>query len=88
MGRKESNQTNKTNKLSYMTTSQLSYMGWVKYSFFPKKGIQRTNILRLSNAKGPSKVKRHYLTSLKVNDVIELVSNEDIANEMLTAQGA
>ena len=31
--------------------------------------IQRTNILRLSNSKTLSKVKRHLLTSLKYNDV-------------------
>ena len=35
--------------------------------FFPKKGIQNTNILCLSNSKAPSKVKPHLLTSCKVN---------------------
>ena len=41
----------------------------VKIFCFSKKRIQRTNILRLSDTKAPSKVKRHLLTSYKVNDV-------------------
>ena len=58
----------------------LSYMGRVKYSFFPKKGIQNTNILRLSNSKAPSKVKRHLLTSYKVNDFTKRQPCEDNGN--------
>ena len=45
--------------LSYMTAWLLSYMGRVKYSFIPKKDIQRTNILHLSSWKAPSKGKRY-----------------------------
>ena len=45
-----------------MTTWLFSYMGRVKYSFIPKKDNQKTNILRLSNLKAPSKDKRYLLT--------------------------
>ena len=55
--------------ISYMTTWQLSYMGRAKYSFSPRKDIQRTKILRLSNTENLSKVKRHLFTSLKGNNV-------------------
>ena len=71
-----------------MTTWQLSYMGRVKYSFFPKIGIQRTNILRISNSKAPSKVKRHFLTSYNVNDVTQRAPRDDNGNMTLMAQGA
>ena len=62
--------------------------GQIKYSFFPKKGIQRTNILRLSNLKALSKVKHHLVISLKVNDITTLGSRDNIGNVTLTAQGA
>ena len=71
-----------------MTRWLLSYMGRVKYSFFPKKGIQKTNILRLSNSKAPSKVKYHLLTSYKVNDVTKRAPRDNNGNVMLMAQGA
>ena len=61
-------------------------MGRVKYSFFPKKDIQRTNILHLSNSKAPSK--GYLLTSYNVNDVTERAPREDNGNVTLMAQGA
>ena len=63
-------------------------MGNLKYSFFPKKDIQRTNILRLSNSKAPSKGKRYLLTSYNVNDVTERAPRDDNSNVTLMAQGA
>ena len=63
-------------------------MGKVKYCFFPKNGIQRTNILHLSNPKAPSKVKRHILTSNKVNNVTKCAQCDDNGNVTLMAQGA
>ena len=71
-----------------MTTWQLSYMGRVKYSFFPKNDIQRTNILRLSNSKTPSKGKRYVLTSYNVNYVTERAPRGDNGNVTLKAQVA
>ena len=66
---------------------------FLKYSFFPKKGIQRTNILRLSNSKAQSKVKRHLLTSLKldvikVNDITKREPHDGNGNATLMAPGA
>ena len=58
------------------------------FIFFQKKGIERTDILRLSNSKASSKVKHHLLTSLKVNDITKRASHKDICNVKLTAQGA
>ena len=43
-------------------------------------------ILHLCNSKTPSKVKRHILTSLKVNDVITIASCHNIGKVVLTAQ--
>ena len=63
-------------------------MGRVKYSFFPKKDIQRANILRLSNSKPPSKDKRFLLTSYNVNDVTERAPRDDNGNVKLMTQGA
>ena len=63
-------------------------MGRVKYSFFPKTDIQRTNILRLSNSKAPSKGKVFLLMSYNVNDVTERASCDDNCNVTLMAQGA
>ena len=74
--------------LSYMTTWQLSYMDRVKYSFFPKNDIQRTNILRLSSPKTPSKGKRYLLTSYNVNYVTERAPRDDNGNVTLMAQVA
>ena len=71
-----------------MTTWQLSYMGRVKYSFFPKYNIQRTNILRLSNSKTPSKGKRYLLTSYNVNYVTERAPRDDNGYVTLKAQVA
>ena len=59
----------------YMTTRLLSYKARV---FFLTKDIQRTNILRLRNSKAQSKVKRHLLTSYKVNDVTKRASRDDM----------
>ena len=72
-----------------MTMWRLSYIGRVKYSFFPKKGYAK-NWYIVPNLRAPSKIKRHLLTSLKVNDVrlTKLVSCDDIGNMMLTAQEA
>ena len=74
--------------LSYMTRWQLSYMGRAKYSFSPRKGIQRANVLRLSNSETLSKVKSHLLTSLKGNVVPIHVPCANIGNVTPTAQGA
>ena len=63
-------------------------MGRVKYSFFPQKDIRRTNILRLSNCKAPSKGKRYLLTSYNVNDLTEHAPCNDNGNVTLMAQGA
>ena len=68
-----------------MTTWQLSYMGGVKYSFFPKNDIQRTNILRLSNSKTPGKGKCYLLTSYNVNYVTERAPRDDNGNMTLMA---
>ena len=62
-------------------------MGRVKYSFNPKKDIQRTNKLRLSNSNAPSKGKRYLLTSYNVNDVTERAPCDENVNVMLMAQG-
>ena len=63
-------------------------MGRVKYSFFPKRDIQRTNILLLSSSKAPSKAKRNLLTSYNVDDVTELAPRDDNGNVTLMTQGA
>ena len=63
-------------------------MGRVKYCLILKKDIQRTNILRLSNSKVPSKGKRYFLTSYNNNDVTECAPCDDNVNVMLMAQGA
>ena len=62
-------------------------MSRVKYTFIPKKDIQRTNKLRLSNSKAPSKGKRYLLTPYNVNDVTERVPRDDNGNVALMAQG-
>ena len=59
-----------------------------KYSFFPKKGIQRSNILRLNNSKASSNVKRHLPTSYKVNDFTKGAACDDNGNVALMALGA
>ena len=59
-----------------------------KIFIFSKKGIQRTNLLHLSYSKVASKVRRHLLTSLKVNDLTKHAPCDDIGNVTLTAQGA
>ena len=63
-------------------------MGKVKYSFFQKKDIQMTNILRLSNTKAPRKSKRYLLTSYNVDDVIERAARENDGYVTLLPQGA
>ena len=63
-------------------------MGRVKYSFFPKQDIQRTNILHLSNSKAPSKGKRYLLMSYNVDEVIKRAPRDDNGNVRLMAQGA
>ena len=63
-------------------------MGRVKSYFFPKKDIQRTNILRLSNSNAPSKGKRYLLMSYNVNDVTERAPLDDNGNVTLMTQGA
>ena len=62
-------------------------MGRVKYSFIPKKNIQRTIKLCLSNLKEPSKGKRYLLTSYDLNDVTERAPRDDNGNVTLKAQG-
>ena len=71
-----------------MTTCLLSYMGRVKYSFIPKKDIQKTNKLCLSNSKAPSKGKSYLLMSYNVNDVTEHAPCDNNGNVTLMAQGA
>ena len=51
--------------------------GQSKIFFVSKKHTQRTNILRLSNTKAPSKGKRYLLTSDNVNDVTEHAPRDD-----------
>ena len=63
-------------------------MGKVKYSFIPKKDIQRTNLLRLSDSKVSNKGKRYLLTSYNINDVTERASRDDNGNVTLMAQRA
>ena len=53
-----------------------------------KKDIQRTNKLRLSNSKVPSKGKPYLLTSYDVNDVTQHAPHGDNGNVTLMAQGA
>ena len=62
-------------------------MGRVKKKFSPKINIQRTNKLRLSNSKAPSKGKRYLLTSFNVGDVTECATCDDNGNVTLMAQG-
>ena len=63
-------------------------MGRVKYSFFPQKVNQRSNILRRSNYKAQRKGKPYLLTSYNVNDVTECAPHEDNGNVTLMTQGA
>ena len=58
--------------------------------FFQKKGIQRTNILRLSNSKAPSKGTRYMdlLTTYNVDTVTDRAPPDDDGNVKLMAQGA
>ena len=63
-------------------------MGRVKYSFFPKKDIHRTNTLRLSISKAPSMGTRYLLTSYNVNDVNERAPHGDNGNVSLMAREA
>ena len=65
-----------------------SLHGQSKIIIFPEKGIQRSNILRLSKSKAPSKVKRHLLTSYQVNEVTKRAPRDDSVNVTLMAQGA
>ena len=60
-------------------------MGRVKFSFFPKFDIQRTNILRPSNSKTSSKGKCYLLTSYNVNGVTERAPCDDNGNVTLMA---
>ena len=53
-----------------------------------EENIQKTNVLRLSTSKTPSKVKRHLLRSFKNNDVTKIASRDNIGNVTLTAQGS
>ena len=62
--------------------------GQSKIFFIPKKDIQRTKKLRLSNSKAPTKDKRYLLTSYKDNEVIERAPRETNGNVTLMAQGA
>ena len=63
--------------------------GQSKISFFPKKDIQRTNKLRLSKSKAPSKGKLYFiLTSYNVNDIRERAPRDDNSNVILMALGA
>ena len=55
---------------------------------FPKNCIHRTNILRLCNSKAPSKVKRHLLTSYKVNYLTKRPPLDDNGNVALMVEGA
>ena len=63
-----------------------SLHGQSKIIMFPKKGIHRSNILRLSKSKAPSKVKRHSLTSYQVNEVTKRAPRDDSVNVTLMAQ--
>ena len=63
-------------------------MGRVKYSFYPKNDIQRTNILRPSISKTPSKGKHYLLISYNVIDVTIHAPCDDNGNVMLIAQVA
>ena len=63
-------------------------MGRLKYSFIPKKDIQRTNKLRLRYSKAPSKDERCLLTSYNVYDVTERAPRDDNGNVTLMAQRA
>ena len=63
-------------------------MGRLKFSFFQKNDIQRTNILRLCTSKTPSNGKRYLLTSYNVNDVTERASRDDNGNVALMTQVA
>ena len=63
-------------------------MGRVKKIFFSKNDTQRTNILRQSNSKAPSKGKLYLLTSYNVDDVTERAPHDDNGNVTLLAQGA
>ena len=69
-------------------TRLFSYIGSVKYSFFSKKDIQRTNILRLSNSKAPIKGKRYLLTSHNIDDFIKCAPSDDNGYVTQMAQGA
>ena len=61
--------------------------GQSKIFFIQKKDIQRTNTLRLSISKAPSKGKRYLLTSYNVNDVTERAPRDDNVNVTLMTQG-
>ena len=63
-------------------------MDRVKYYFIPKNDIQRTNKLRLSSAKAPSKGKRYLLKSYNVIYITERVLGDTNGNVTLMAQGA
>ena len=58
------------------------------FFFSPKNDIQRTNILRPSDSKTPSKVKRYLLTSYMVNDITKRAPRDDNGNVTLMAQVA
>ena len=62
--------------------------GQSKIFFFPKKDIQRTNILRPSNSKVPSNGNRYLLTLYNVDDVTEHAPLDDNGHVRLMAQGA
>ena len=57
-------------------------MGKVKYSFIPKIGFLKNQLI------APSKGKRFLLTSYNVYDVTERALRDDNGNETLMAQGA
>ena len=61
--------------------------GQSKIFLIPKKDIQRTNILHLSNSKVPSKDKRYLLKSYNVYDVTESAPRDDSGSAALMAQG-
>ena len=63
-------------------------MGRVKYSFFPKKDIQGTNILRFSKSKAPIMGKRYLLTSYNVKEVTKRAPRGDNGNVTLMGRGA
>ena len=62
--------------------------GQSKLLLYFEKGYKRTNKLRLSNSKAPSKDKRYLPTSYNVNDVTERSQRDDSGNVTLMAQGA